>query len=172
MSSDNVADQAGGEWKWALSKTKGKVYMYNTADQNKVLWLHDLKDAYQAYVTCKDAIDETVGEEPAVSAEERLGLIPESEPDETLGEEAAVSAEGDPKRPKWLRPWQGGSSVCRPISESEPKRPRLCLRYANAGCRYGDNCKYEHRLERCRHWLKHDGECRYGNKCKYMHGSI
>ena len=69
MSSDNVADQAGGEWKWALSKTKGKVYMYNTADQNKVFWLHDLKDAYQAYVTCKDAIDETVGEEPAVSAE-------------------------------------------------------------------------------------------------------
>ena len=58
MSSDNVADQAGGEWKWALSKTKGKVYMYNTADQNKVFWLHDLKDAYQAYVTCKDAIDE------------------------------------------------------------------------------------------------------------------
>ena len=58
MSSDNVADQAGGEWKWALSQTKGKVYMYNTADRNKVFWLHDLKDAYQAYVTCKDAIDE------------------------------------------------------------------------------------------------------------------
>ena len=46
-----------------------EFYMYNTADQNKVFWLHDLKDAYQAYVTCKDAIDETVGEEPAVSAE-------------------------------------------------------------------------------------------------------
>ena len=69
MSSDKVADQVGGEWKWALSRTKGTVYMYNTADQNKVFWLHDLKDAYQAYVTCKDAIDETVGEEPAVSAE-------------------------------------------------------------------------------------------------------
>ena len=106
------------------------------------------------------------------SAEERLGLIPESEPDETLGEEAAVSAEGDPKRPKWLRPWEGGSSVCRPISESEPKRPRLCHRYANEGRRYGNNCKYEHKLETCRHWLKHDGECRYVNKCKYMHGSI
>ena len=169
MSSDNVADQAGAEWKWALSKTKGNVDMYNTADQNKVFWLHDLKDAYQAYVTCKDAIDETVGEEPAVSAEERLGPIPESEPDETLGEEAAVSAEGYPKRLKRLRPWEGGSSVCRPISESEPKSPRRCLRYANEGCRYGNNCKYERKLERCRHWLKHDGECRYGNKCKHFH---
>ena len=126
--------------------------MYNTADQNKVFWLHDLKDAYQAYVTCKDAIDETVGEEPAVSAEERLGPIPESEPDETLGEEAAVSAEGDPQRPKWLRPWEGGSSVCRPISESEPKRPRLCPRCANEECRYVYKCKYEHTLEMCRHW--------------------
>ena len=138
MSSDNGAEQAGGEWKWAVSKTKGKVYMYNTADQNKVFWLHDLKDAYQAYVTCKDAIDETVGEEPAVSAEERLGPIPESEPDETLGEEAAVSAEGYPKRRKRRRRLEG--------SESEPKRPRLCPRCANEECRYVYKCKYEHTL--------------------------
>ena len=138
MSSDNVADQAGGEWKWALSKTKGKVYMYNTADQNKVFWLHDLKDAYQAYVTCKDAIDETVGEEPAVSAEERLGPIPESEPDETLGEEAAVSAEGYINRRKRRRRLEG--------SESEPKRPRLRPRCANEECRYVYKCKYEHTL--------------------------
>ena len=69
MSSNNVAGQAGGEWKWAWSKTRGNVYLYHTGRKNKVFWLPDLKDAYEAYVTCKDAIDETVGEEPAVSAE-------------------------------------------------------------------------------------------------------
>ena len=63
-------------------------------------------------MTCKDAIDETVGEEPAVSAEERLGPIPESEPDETWGEEAAVSAEGYINRRKRRRRVEG--------SESEP----------------------------------------------------
>ena len=120
--------------------------MYNTADQNKVFWLHDLKDAYQAYVACNYAIDETVGEEPEVSAEEGLGPIPEREPDETWGEEAAGSAEGDPKRPKRLRPWEGGSSVCRPISESEPKRPRLRPRCANEKCRYVYKFTYEHTL--------------------------
>ena len=69
MSSNNVAGQAGGEWKWAWSQTRRNVYIYNTGRKNKVFWLPELKDAYEAYVTCKAAIDETVGEEPAVSAE-------------------------------------------------------------------------------------------------------
>ena len=89
-------------------------------------------------MTCKDGVDETVGEEPAVFAEERLGPIPESESDDTLGEEAAVSAEG-------CFNWRKGR-IRVEGSESEPQKPRRRLCGANEECRYVYKCIYEHTL--------------------------
>ena len=45
---------------------------------------------------------------------------------------------------------------------------RVCRDFIDKNCKRGDNCKFSHPTDVCRHFWKH-GDCKFKEECKYKH---